>query len=161
MGYRSNIVYWANFWAAPGMWKPAATDLVDFFAGAGAEQSPSVREAQEALNRGGTGVKIGTQMKQWCGVFACCVVREGGVRQAHWTLYGGKILGIDLVWSHGGMQPGDVAILPGKNQHHIIVTDVDYDTNTMKTVEGNTMGQLIKTNSRRATDPYAYYRIPE
>lgn len=159
MGYRSTIVELAEWWADPGEWRPSAQDLVDFFKYAGAEAWPSITEAQEALQYRGTGVKVNGAVKHWCGVFGCYIMREAGLNTAKWTLYGGKIKNIQIVWGNSGMQPGDLAMITSGN-HHFIVTDVDYSTKTMHTVEGNTSGQFIRARTRKTTEPYAYYRIP-
>ncbi len=160
MSFRDNIVALALWWADPGEWKPTEDDLVDFFQGAGAEAWPSIAEAQEALKYRVTGVKVNGDVKHWCGVFACYIVRNAGLSTARWTLYGGKIKNLALIWGNDGMQPGDVAMIQSGN-HHFIVTDIDYSTNTMHTVEGNTSGQFIRARTRLTTEPYAYYRIPE
>ncbi|MGH9903211.1 MAG: hypothetical protein ACRD68_15495 [Pyrinomonadaceae bacterium] len=160
MGYRSDIVALAQWWADPGEWKPTDEDLVYFFQNAGAEAKPSLKEAQEALKYRVTGVKVGGQVKHWCGVFACSVLREAGLNVARWTLLGGKIKNVSLVWGNSGMRAGDVAMITEGN-HHFILTDVDYSAKSMRTVEGNTSGQYIRARTRKTTEPYAYYRIPE
>lgn len=159
MGYRSEIVELAHWWADPGEWKPSAQDLGDFFKYAGAEAWPSIKEAQDALLYRDTRVKVNGAVKHWCGVFGCYVMRQAGLTIADWTLYGGKIKNIQIVWGSNGMQPGDLAMIE-KGNHHFIVTDVDYSTKTMSTVEGNTSGQYIRARTRKTTEPYAYYRIP-
>jgi hypothetical protein len=104
---------------------------------------------------------VNGQIKHWCGIFACYVIRTQGIlKNVHWTLYGGQILGIRRVWGNKGMKPGDVAIIK-KGQHHFIVTDIDYSKNTLCTVEGNTDGQYIRAlTTRMISEPYAYYQIP-
>jgi hypothetical protein len=160
MGYRRRIVELAQLWAYPGEWKPTDQDLVDFFKGAGTEAWPSIQAAQEALQHRDTGVIANGKVKHWCGVFACYVIRAAGLNIPRWTLNGGEIKTIALVWGSEGMQPGDVAMIQNGN-HHFIVTDVDYSTKTMHTVEGNTSGQYIRARTRKTMEPYAYYRIPE
>ncbi len=160
MGYRSDIVALAQWWADPGEWKPSAQDLVDFFKLAGAEASPTIKEAQEALQYRVTGVKVNGVVKHWCGVFACHVIRDIGLTLPQWTLYGGKIKNLEIVWGNGGIRPGDIAMIQSGN-HHFIVTDVDYSSKTMHTVEGNTANQFIRARTRSTIEPYAYYRIPE
>jgi hypothetical protein len=158
MGTRSRILERAQYWADPGEWKPDADSLRYYFQKAGAEAAPTLAEASEALKRGGTGVKVQGAIKHWCGVFACCVIREAGVTIPTWTLLGGKIKHLALVWGNAGMQPGDIAMIVAGN-HHFIVTAVDYATKTMSTVEGNTLGQFIRARTRKTSEPYAYYRI--
>lgn len=161
MGYRSEIIKLGQQWASPGEWKPTEEDLVNFFKGAGAEAWPSIQEAREALKYRVTGVKVNGQVKHWCGVFACYILRQAGLNTVRWTLYGGKMKNIQLVWGSSGMQRGDVAIIKSAD-HHFIVTDVNYSTKKMDTVEGNTSGQYIRAiTTRQPTEPYAYYRIPE
>jgi hypothetical protein len=158
VGIRSDIVDLAYWWADPGEWKPSEEDLIDFFKYSGAEASPSYSEASNALKYRDTGVKVNGAVKHWCGIFACYVVRQAGITVARWTLNGGKIYNLSLNWGNAGMQPGDIAMIVAGN-HHFIVTDVDYGSKTMKTVEGNTSGQYIRSRSRKTTEPYAYYSI--
>jgi hypothetical protein len=160
MGYRSKIIEWADYWADPGEWKPDADSLRYFFLNAKTEAAPTIAEANEALKRGGTGVKVQGAVKHWCGVFACSVIREAGLTMPRWTLLGGKIKNLELVWGSAGMRPGDIAMITAAN-HHFIVTAVDYAKKSMSTVEGNTLGQYIRAKTRKTTEPYAYYRIPE
>src|SRR5262245_23156214 len=108
MGYRSTIVENALWWADPGEWKPSAQDLVDFFKCAGAESWPSIKGAQEALQYRKVGVKVGGAVKHWCGVFGCYIMRESGLSIARWTLLGGKVKNIPIVWGNSDMRPGDL-----------------------------------------------------
>lgn len=169
MPIRDRIVQWAEWWAFPGEWKPSAQELSDIFTDAGAEQAPSLSEAEWSLRNLSTGVKVGGQVKHWCGVFAAEVLRRAGV-DAQWTLMGGAIKGKGVSYRPGnqGIQPGDVAMIPKAN-HHFLVVGVDYGGNTLWTVEGNTEGQLIRERTRQfkySKDPkasektiYGYYRI--
>jgi hypothetical protein len=159
MGYRSRILERAAYWADPGEWKPDAETLRYYFEKAGAEAAPTIAEAKEALKRGGTGVKVQGVIKHWCGVFACCVIREAGLTIPRWTLLGGKIKNLELVWGNAGLEPGDIAMITSGN-HHFIVTAVDGSAKTLSTVEGNTLGQYIRARTRKTSEPYAYYRIP-
>jgi hypothetical protein len=149
---RSTIVAEAEWWAAPGEWKPDAESLVWFFEQAQTEQKPTLADAQKALNAGGTGVKVGGQTKHWCGIFACAVLSSVGV-DCRWTLLGGLIKGkgvtgalahtYPLRATSNQLQPGDIAVIK-RYQHHFIVTDVDYGANQVYCVEGNTSGQIIR-----------------
>lgn len=116
MDYRSEIIKWGKYWASPSEWKPTEEDLVNFFKDAGAEAWPSIQEAREALKNRVTGVKVKGQVKQWCGVFACYILRLAGLTTVRWTLYGGKMKNIPLVWGSSGMQPGDVAMIQSANR---------------------------------------------
>jgi hypothetical protein len=160
MGYRSKIVELAQYWADPGAWKPGASDLIDFFYYAGAEAWPTTNDAEYALQYRDTGVKVGGQVKHWCGIFACYVIRQAGLSAVRWTLYGGKMLNIEYRNGNKNMAPGDVAIIVSGN-HHFIVTDIDYSSNSMSTVEGNTSGQYIRARTRKTSEPYGYYHISE
>lgn len=155
MAIRDLITGIAEGWASPGEWKPDADTLIWYFNNAGAEQAPTMDEAQAALDAGGTGVNVSGVKKHWCGIFACSVIVEAGLTLANWTLLGGRIKNIPYVSGHNGMQPGDIALISSGN-HHFIITDIDGDT--MTTVEGNTIGQLIRTRTRKVTEPYGYYR---
>lgn len=158
MGVRSKIIERAEFWASPGEWKPIAEDLVYFFENAGTEAAPTTKEAQAALDAGGTGVKVQGVVKHWCGIFACSCIREAGLTTPRWTLLGGKIKNLPIVMGHSGLQAGDIAMITSGN-HHFIVTSIDGDT--MTTVEGNTLGQYIRERTRKVSEPYAYYRVSD
>jgi hypothetical protein len=89
-----------------------------------------------------------------------------------WTLYGGKMVGkssyqIVRIPGYQGIEPGDVVFIPDQT-HHFIVTDIDYGTNTLWSVDGNTYGQKIRalkkkiwyTGAEASTKtPWGYYRI--
>ncbi len=159
MGTRDKIIEKAKYWSSPGEWKPSAEDLVFFFENSGAEVAPSKKEAQAALDAGGTGVKVQGVTKHWCGIFACSCIREAGLTTPQWTLLGGKIKNLELVWGNSGIQPGDIALITSGN-HHFIVTSINAD-GTMTTTEGNTLGQYIRDRSRKTSEPYAYYRVSD
>lgn len=166
MGLREKIVERAKFWASPGEWRPTASHLVDFFKEAGAERWPTLKEAEQSLKQRSTGVYLGNEVKHWCGIFACFVIREMGLTTPRWTLYGGKIKNLALIWGHKDMQPGDIAIIP-RASHHFIVTSIDYGKMKLDSVDGNQMGQLIKAYRNRDILPknnqaehvIAYYRV--
>jgi hypothetical protein len=82
-----------------------------------------------------------------------------------WTLSSGKILGVDKVWGHSGIQPGDIAVIPHAS-HHFIVTgtwsedeDPNSSSQSLLTVEGNTSGQRIKSGKRKPSEIVAYYKM--
>jgi hypothetical protein len=58
------------------------------------------------------------------------------------------------------MRPADVAVLKGESQHHVIITEIDYSSGTMRTVEGNRPRQYIEeVNSRKIAEVAWHYRI--
>jgi hypothetical protein len=159
---RDQIVRIAQWWAFPGAYQPTADELIDFFQGAKTEQYPSLTEAERSLKTLNTGVYVGGSVKQWCGIFACSVLASVGLN-VRWTLNGGKMLGsVMFVPGFSGMLPGDVAII-ARAQHHFIITDVDYDSGTFHSVDGNTSGQKIQSKTKSlknpAEAPYGYYRV--
>lgn len=169
MPVRDSIIQWADWWAFPGEWKPSPEELVDIFKGAGTEQAPTLAEAKWSLANLGTGVKVGGQVKHWCGVLAAEILRRAGV-DARWTLLGGGIKGSGVSYRPGyqGMRRGDVAMIP-KSNHHFLIRHADYAANRIWTIEGNTQGQYIRARTRQLTYPgdpkaaektiYGYYRI--
>jgi len=169
MPVRDNIVQWAEWWAFPGEWKPSAEEMVDIFKGANAEQAPSLADATWSLTNLSTGVRVGGQVKHWCGVLAAEILRRSGV-DARWTLQGGGIKGGGVRYRPGrtGIRPGDVAMIPKAN-HHFVVVGVNYSGNKLWTVEGNTAGQYIRERTRQFKYPgdpnaasktiYGYYQI--
>ncbi|TFG37658.1 MAG: hypothetical protein E4H46_01330 [Desulfobacterales bacterium] len=172
MAIRDEIVRLALWWADPGKYKPLPDELVSFFETSGTEQVPTLDEAKKSLMTLSNGVRLGGQVKHWCGIFACHILCRAGV-DVKWTFLGGKVVGksenqIRYVPGRDGMKPGDIAIIPAA-QHHFIVIDADYDTNTLHTVDGNTEGQYIREihdkkirytgpNASNLT-PYGYYRV--
>ena len=160
MSFRDDIVYLAEYWADPGIYKPVASELVSFFTDANTEQVPSEKEAQKSLDTLGSGCYVGGKVKHWCGIFACSIARNSGMNSLRWTLLGGNILGTEVrkVWGNSGLQPGDIAIISAHN-HHFIVTDVD--SGQIWTVEGNTEGQAIRTRTRSVSEVVAYYQIQD
>jgi hypothetical protein len=169
MPVRDNIVQWAEWWAFPGEWKPSPEEMIEIFTGAKAESAPSLADATWSLANLSTGVRMGGQVKHWCGVLAAEVLRRSGV-DARWTLLGGGITGSGVTYRPGrwGIKRGDVAMIPKAN-HHFIVVGVDYSGNKLWTVEGNTAGQYIREKTRKFNYPgdpdaasktiYGYYRI--
>ena len=171
MPIRDDILRLAEWWADPGEYKPWPEELISFFEVAEAEQAPSYAEAQKSLTTLSTGAFVGGAVKHWCGIFACHVLREAGLN-VRWTLLGGKIVGksanqVKYVPGNQGLRPGDVAMIPKAN-HHFIVTGVDYGSNTLWSVDGNTSGQMIRSLTKQvkyssqeaATKTiYGYYRV--
>jgi hypothetical protein len=122
MAVRDRILDLASFWASPGEYKPTEDDLISFFNDSGAEASPTPSEARQALQCLSTGVRIQGEIKHWCGIFACCVLRQAGV-DGRWTLFGGRMVGtgVTLVPGCKNIVPGDVAIIRRASHHFIVV----------------------------------------
>lgn len=159
---RQRIIKRADFWAGPsGKWRPRVIQMIHYFQKAGAEVAPTRKEAEEALTRRSTGVKIRGEVKHWCGIFNCCVIREAGLTKPRWTLYGGKIKNLKLMWGTQGLQPGDIAIFKGGRHHHAIIKEIDEEEKTLTVIEGNTFGQWIKRSKKNLNMAYAYYQIPD
>jgi hypothetical protein len=168
MSVRDRILELAESWASPGDYRPTADDLIFFFTNSGAEAAPSMAEAQDALKNLSNGVRVQGQIKHWCGVFACSVLKEAGV-DVRWTLYGGKMIGdgVTLLPGSNNIVPGDVAII-NHASHHFIVSDIDYARNSLESVDGNTANQFIRSGRKKiresGTDAstrsvVAFYRV--
>jgi hypothetical protein len=168
MSIRDKILEVAEYWVRPGDYRPTADELMFFFTNSGAEAAPSMAEAQDALKNLSNGVRVQGQIKQWCGVFACSVLKEAGV-DVRWTLNGGKMVGdgVTLLPGSNNIVPGDAAII-NHASHHFIVSDIDYDTNTLESVDGNTTNQYIRSGRKKiqesGTDAstrsvVAFYRV--
>lgn len=164
MGYRTKILERAVYWAAPGDWKPDAESLIYFFTKAGCEQVPTLNEATKSLTTLSNGCYLGgtksSNIRHWCGIFACACYVEAGLG-CRWTLLGGTIknktgVGITKVWGRTGIRPGDIAII-SKASHHFIITDVR--GTTVDSIDGNSTGNMIRTiKNKPVSDIIAYYR---
>jgi hypothetical protein len=169
MAIRDKILELADWWAAPGKYRPTEEELISFFSEGGAEASPTEKEATHALTKLQYGVQVQGRVKHWCGVFACYILRQAGVK-ARWTLLTGKIVGdgVTKLPGHRNIVPGDIAII-NSGDHHFIVTDIDYASNTLQSVDGNAGWQYIrnvKSKKIQYSGPHAstksivaFYRI--
>lgn len=152
-------------WPNPSRYKPSATELISFFSDAHTGDLPSLSDAQSSLDNLQYGCYMygQTQIKHWCGIFACSVAVNAGLNMLKWDLSGGKIVGTQAQWITGnsGIQPGDIGYIDYK-QHHVITLDanqLDWNGQTVflvDTVEGNTSGQFILVNTRPA---FGYHRL--
>lgn len=168
MARRDDILLHASYWSMWTDFRVTADELIYFFKKAGCEQAPSQSEANKSLGRS-TGAYVGGQVKHWCGIFACAVLREAGLN-VRWTLLGGKIRnesnGTYVKYTSGrwGIAPGDIALIADAN-HHFLITDVDSAAKRYTTLEGNTSGQMVRTRTRPFTTwdsgqmIYGYYKI--
>ena len=149
MAIRDKIIELADYWSSPGKYRPTEDELITFFTGSGAEAAPTQAEAREALTSLSYGVRVQGQIKHWCGIFACYVLREAGV-DVRWTLHGGKMVGAGITKLPGfkNIVLGDVAIIYAAS-HHFIVFDIDYDSNTLQSVDGNTANQYIRVTEKK------------
>jgi len=180
MGRRDDIVNNAYWWSAYGNFKASMADLryicdtaVKPEQGRNAGM-PTDDDLRKSLKED-YGIYFGTQIKQWCGIFCCMLLREAGL-DVHWTLanlkqdpkhpektnwavdqdatmttaghmYNSSGKYVELIWGRTGIQAGDVGIIPAAN-HHFLITGVDYAAKKYTTLEGNTTGQVIKTGLR-------------
>ncbi|HMD42901.1 MAG TPA: hypothetical protein VKH45_07500 [Candidatus Acidoferrum sp.] len=149
MAVRDKILDVAEYWVSPGEYRPTEDDLISFFTESGAEAAPTLEEAREALTRLSNGVRVQGQIKHLCGIFACYVLRQAGV-DVRWTLLGGNMVGdgVTKLLGYQNIVPGDVAII-NRASHHFIVSDIDYASNTLLSVDGNTANQYIRLVSKK------------
>lgn len=163
MALRDRVCELAWFWASPGMWRPEPGYLVDFFKGAGLKpelgEVPTMKAAEYAIKNLAYGVKVGGQTKHWCGIFAVYVWREAGLTAPRWNLSNGQILNAKKIWGHKGIQRGDIAVVK-EHSHHFIIMDVDEESGTVDSVDGNAGNQYIKFITGKNVAPIvAYYRL--
>lgn len=166
MPIRDDIVNWAIWESNYGEWKPSGEEMVKFFQTAGLTP-PSLRQAQESMETMGSNVRVGNMSIAWCGIFACYVLRHWADLDVKW-ISGSGIAGksVKKVYDYRYIRPGDVAVIPGKQNakghrlwHHFIVTAIDYGSNHLESVDGNsTRNQIVwHTNKRiRYTGSTAY-----
>lgn len=142
--------------SAMGPRKPTAHDLSAFFRVARTEAVPTLQEAQRSLDTLSSGCYLqGNQVRHWCGIYACALVRNTGLN-ARWTLHGGKIIGPQLIMGNKDMLPGDIAII-AEYSHHFLLTGF-VSGGRVKTLEGNTSGQLVRPSERAASQIVGFYR---
>ena len=137
--------------------KPSAIELRGFFQTAKTEAVPTLAEAERSLATLSSGCYIqGNAVRHWCGIFACAVAVSAGLTAFRWTLNGGRILGPRLIMGNRDLLPGDIAIIAAYS-HHFLITGFP-DNGTVRTLEGNTTGEMIKPSQRRLAQITAYYR---
>jgi hypothetical protein len=140
-----------------GPYKPSARELMGFFATARTEALPTLAEAEKSLRTLSSGCYIqGSSVRHWCGIFACAVAVSAGLTSFRWTLHGGKIIGPQLIMGHQDMLPGDIAII-SQFSHHFLITGFP-NAGRVKTLEGNTTGQLIRASERQLSTIVGFYR---
>lgn len=169
----ATIRAYARYWADPDPYQVSAEDLRYIFSQAGCEQIPSETDATKSIKNLSEGCYIGKQTKHWCGIFATMVLKHAGL-DVKWSLVAGKMKipasQMEYLSAPGNLsklRAGDVAVIPKAN-HHFIVMDTltDWDGNPLLiTIEGNTPGQMIKSNTRPIKDPdpkkriYGFYHL--
>lgn len=137
-------------------YQPTARELRDFFVNARTESTPTPAEVEKSLKTLSTGCYIeGAAVRHWCGIFACAVAVSAGL-PFRWTLHGGKIIGPQLLWGHKDLLPGDIAVI-SQYSHHFLITGFPTG-NKVKTLEGNTTGQLIRESERVLDSIVGFYR---
>jgi hypothetical protein len=140
-----------------GTRKPTAAELRGFFSAAKTEAVPTLAEAQKSLTTLSSGCYIqGSAVRHWCGIFACAVAVSAGFTAFKWTLHGGKIIGPQLIMGHKDMLPGDIGIVASFS-HHFLITGFPAG-GRVRTLEGNTTGQMIRHSERNLADIVAFYR---
>jgi hypothetical protein len=83
-------------------------------------------------------------LPHWCGIFALWAIKQSGLKVGTWIVSRSlaDVAGIRRLQKDQFPGVGDVAILKGKNVHHVVITeiipDVDRDTSyDVRTIEGN------------------------
>ena len=149
MGYRSEIIKQAKWWAAPGTYKPTASDFGWICQYARVNVQPSQADLDYTIKSMPSGnLRIGGESKSWCGIFAVGVWAYCGVGVSwtlNWSASKGNVLNaLGVSWrkvaGNKGIQPGDIAAIAAK-QHHFIVTDVN--DRAVCSVDGNQAGNTI------------------
>ena len=170
---RENIVRTALWWTGKSDHKDGyqvtPEELVLFFKETKCEAAPTLKEAEYAVRKMGSGVKVQGHIKHWCGVFGVFCYVSAGV-DVRWSLVSGRPEGpgVRVVYGSMGIAPGDIAIMKSGN-HHYVVTDIDYEKNLIWSVDGNSGEQRIRKRERNIKFPkqrermsvYAYYRVVE
>lgn len=177
MATRLDVVDWAlfeaNAWYGDTHWKPTSIEMIDIFTTAGLT-APSNGDLEKFKKASGN-ISINGQSIAWCGIFACYVLKKYGGLDVKWV-YGKGIVGtgVEKTWSAKGMRPGDVAIVretpdsKGKAvHHHFVVTRVDYASNSMESVDGNSTNNEIVWHKNKkiyhsgkpGLDVYCHYKL--
>lgn len=106
----------------------------------------------------------------WCGIFACCCLRQAGVGSAHWGIVpsGWGVVGdpsqiSKAIWGNDGAWKGDVGYINAQNHHFLII---DYWEGQYLCIDGNSLakdnpslGAVIQWVWRPASDISSYYQI--
>ncbi|MGH7471377.1 MAG: hypothetical protein ACRENP_25790 [Longimicrobiales bacterium] len=155
MPIRTDVVDWAIWESDHGSWKPSAEEIQNIFTTAGL-QAPSLTDAENSLRTRSSGIKMGGYVIHWCGIFACYVLKRWGGLDVKWRL-GEGIKGSGVVRRSGdqNIRAGDVAWIRGAANssgqyawHHFIVTKVNYGTNKLESVDGNSTNNSIVWHSK-------------
>jgi hypothetical protein len=179
MALRSEIVDRAIFEADFGQWKPSAEEMKTFFSTAGL--TPPTDADMKNFQTWGSNVPVNGYSTAWCGIFACYVLKHWGGLDVRWQR-GGSSPGINgggvkKVYDYRYVRPGDVGVVRGRKLqngnylwHHFIVTAIDYASNSLESVDGNSTGNKIvwhpdKKIRYSGPDDHtksvcAYYRLP-
>jgi hypothetical protein len=153
----ATIISRARYWADPDPYTVSGEDLITIFEEAPCKSKPKLKDANYSVANLSTGCRIGSETKQWCGIFATMVWRYAGL-DVWWDLNGGGLTIKDKSQAEYLPAPGnfdkisagDVAIIKRAN-HHFLVVDNMWDWGgepLLITIEGNTTGQKIKSNTR-------------
>lgn len=98
---------------------------------------------------------------QWCGIFATWAWITGGA-DAYWAFPGIAASGgakVPLLSHTRCLAPGDVCILTGAMQHHVVVASVAADGKTFTTFEGNKDWQEVGPGSHGVAKVQAVYSL--
>ncbi len=149
MPIRDYVVNQAIWESNYGTWKPSAEEMRDIFKIADLDP-PTLAQAKDSLTNLSGGIKMGGQVIHWCGIFACYVLKYWGGLDAKWVLGLGMKGDVIKRTGYQNIRPGDVAWIRGKANksgnyawHHFIVTDIDYATNYLESVDGNSTSNSI------------------
>lgn len=150
MPIRDEVVEWAIWESNFGNWKPTPDEIRTFFQTAGLTP-PTAAQAQNSLTNLNNGIKFGGVTIHWCGIFATYVLKHWGGLDVKWVSGAGiKGSGVTRRSGYQNIRPGDVAWIRGKANaqgnyawHHFIVTKINYGSNYLESVDGNSTGNSI------------------
>ena len=157
MATRNEIVNWAIWESNYGSWKPTDYEIVEIFEQAGLSP-PTARDLKKFATASGN-VPVNGKSIAWCGIFTTYLLKKWGKLDVKWS--GGGIVGkgVNKTWDNKGMKAGDVAVVRGKDKnggpvhHHFMITHIDYPTNVLQSVDGNSTNNCIVWH----TDKKIYY----
>ena len=98
---------------------------------------------------------------QWCGIFATWAWMQGGA-DVYWAWPGPARSSGQKIPASGNFKalaPGDMCVLPGGMQHHVIVVSVSADGKKIETIEGNKMWQEIGPDSHQVAKLQTLYSL--